>query len=138
MKVEGRIFDIVMGFGFFIAIVYAICTKWSTGSVEVVGTTAITLTGGLCLIVGTYFRLISKRIEQRPEDNPDAEIADGAGEVGFFSAGSYWPIGVAAAATTAAIALALWQIWLLATAIALVLVTVGGLLFEYHTGAAHE
>ena len=44
---------------------------------------------------------MSRRIEPRPEDRPEAEIADGAGEMGFFSPGSYWPIGIALSAAIA-------------------------------------
>ena len=64
-------------------------------SKEAVGIVGLTLTGGLCLIVGTYFRFVARRLEERPEDNPEAEVSDGAGDVGFFSPGSYWPIGLA-------------------------------------------
>ncbi len=77
---------------------------------------------------------MARRIEQhRPEDNPDAEVSDGAGELGFFSPGSYWPVAVAASAGLCGIALAFWQIWLLVIATVLILITVGGLVFEYHT-----
>jgi hypothetical protein len=99
---------------------------------------ALALTGGLALIVGTYFRFVSRRIEQRPEDNPDAEISDGAGELGFFSPGSYWPIALAFAAAIAGLAVAFWHIWLLVIAIVMLLIAIGGLVFEYHTGPSHE
>jgi hypothetical protein len=68
----------------------------------------------------------------RPEDDPDAEVSDGAGEIGFFSPGSYWPITLAFAAGLVAIALAFWYIWLLVISGVLLLVAVGGLVFEYH------
>ncbi len=63
---------------------------------EPVGVAGLFLTGGLSLIIGTYFRFVSRRLEERPEDNPEAEVSDGAGDVGFFSPGSYWPIALAA------------------------------------------
>jgi len=132
MKVEARIFDLITAFSFLMAVVYGV---WSH---EPVGIVALALTGGLALIVGTYFRFVSRRIEQRPEDNPNAEISDGAGELGFFSPGSYWPIGLAASAAVAGLALAFWHIWLLVIGIVLVLIMVGGLVFEYHTGPNHE
>ena len=47
---------------------------------------------------GGYFWFVSRRIDLRPEDRDEAEIADGAGEIGFFSPGSYWPFGLALAA----------------------------------------
>ncbi|MCT2584109.1 cytochrome c oxidase subunit 4 [Actinophytocola gossypii] len=127
MKVEARLFDVTTAFFFLAAIVYGFWAK------EPVGLVALILTGGLSLIVGSYFHFVARRVERRPEDNPDAEISDGAGEVGFFSAGSYWPVGIAAAGGIAAIALAFWQIWLLVIGLVLVLVAVGGLVFEYHT-----
>jgi len=138
MKIEARVFDLVMAFSFLMAIVYGYWTHLDTGAVEPTGTVALALTGGLALIVGTYFRFVARRIEVRPEDNPDAEVSDGAGELGFFSPGSYWPVGLAAAAATAGVAVAFWHVWLLVIAIILVLVMVGGLVFEYHTGPNHD
>jgi hypothetical protein len=82
-----------------------------------------------------YFWLVSRRIDPRPEDDPDAEMTDGAGEVGFFSPGSYWPFGLALAALVAGLGLVYWQVWLIAAGIIGVLGATGGLLFEYYTGA---
>ncbi|MQA61179.1 MAG: cytochrome c oxidase subunit 4 [Actinophytocola sp.] len=135
MKVEARIFEIVTVFAFFIAIVYGVMTGLMTrDGVEPVGTVALILTGGLALLAGSYFRFIARRIEDRPEDNDEAEISDGAGEMGFFSPGSYWPVALAGAAALAGIALAYFQIWLLIIAVGLLLITIGGLVFEYHRG----
>jgi hypothetical protein len=126
MKVESRIFEICAGFFFLCGIVYAILSQ------EAVGIAGLFLTGGLALIIGTYFRFVSRRLEERPEDNPEAEVSDGAGDVGFFSPGSYWPIGLAAAAALVGISLAFFQVWLLVIALVLLLFAVGGLVFEYH------
>jgi hypothetical protein len=133
MKVEARVFDVTTAFFFLSSIVYGI---WSQG--EPVGTVALILTGGLSLIVGSYFHFIARRLSQRPEDNPDAEISDGAGELGFFSPGSYWPVALAASAALGGLALAFWQIWLLVIAMVLILLTIGGLVFEYHTRPDHD
>ncbi len=127
MKVEARLFDITTAFFFLSAIVYGIWSK------EPVGTVGLILTGGLSLIIGSYFHFVARRVERRPEDNPDAEISDGAGEIGFFSAGSYWPVALASAAGLGAVSLAFWQIWLLVISLVLVLMAVAGLVFEYHT-----
>jgi hypothetical protein len=126
MKVEARIFEIVMAFFFLAAIVYAVLAR------EPVGIAGLFLTGGLALIIGTYFRFVARRIEERPEDNPEAEVSDGAGDVGFFSPGSYWPIAVAASAAVCGIALAFFYVWLLVIGGVLLLLAVGGLVFEYH------
>jgi Cytochrome c oxidase subunit IV len=132
MKVESRIFEIVMVFFFVAAIVYAVLAR------EPVGIAALFLTGGLALIIGGYFRFVSRRLEERPEDNPDAEVSDGAGDVGFFSPGSYWPVTVAAAAALCGVALAFWYVWLLVIAGVLLLLAVGGLVFEYHIRPAEH
>lgn len=132
MKIESRIFEICTGFFIIAALVYMFLAQ------EVVGTTALWLTAGLSLIIGTYFRFVSRRLEERPEDNPEAEVSDGAGDVGFFSPGSYWPLGVAAAAALTAIGLAFWYPWLVTVGATLVLIAVGGLVFEYHRGVAHH
>ena len=126
MKVEARLFEIVTAFCFLVGIVYTVLTG------EPVGVAGLFLTGGLCLIVGTYFRFVARRLETRPEDNPEAEVSDGAGDVGFFSPGSYWPITLAASAGLVAISLAFWYVWALVIAGVLLLISVGGLVFEYH------
>ncbi|MFC4000804.1 cytochrome c oxidase subunit 4 [Prauserella oleivorans] len=139
MKVEARLFDIVTVFAFLVAIVYAVMTGYMTADgVEPIGTVALILTGALALLVGSYFRFVARRIEPRPEDREDAEISDGAGELGFFSPGSYWPVGLAASAALGGVALAFFQIWLLVFAIIALLIAVGGLVFEYHTGPSHH
>lgn len=139
MKVEARIFDIVTVFAFLVAAVYGVMTAYMTeDGVEPIGTVALILTGGLALLVGSYFRFIARRIEPRPEDTEEAEISDGAGELGFFSPGSYWPVALAAAAAIAGVALAFFQVWLLIMAIVALLIAIGGLVFEYHTGQGHH
>jgi hypothetical protein len=127
MKVEARLFHIITTFFFLAAIVYGVWSK------EPVGTVGLVLTGGLSLIIGSYFSFVARRVERRPEDNPEAEVSDGAGEVGFFSAGSYWPVAIAASGALTAVSLAFWQVWLLVVALICVLSAVAGLVFEYHT-----
>jgi len=126
MHVEARLFELLTAFFFVAAIVYVILSK------EPAGSAALFLTGGLALIVSTYFRFVARRLEQRPEDNPEAEVSDGAGDVGFFSPGSYWPITLAFAAGLLGISVAFWYVWAIVIAGVFLLVAVGGLVFEYH------
>ena len=134
MKLEARIFLWIAVFCFVVAAVYAFWTKNDFNQVEVAGTAALVLSGGLCGIAGSFFWFVSRRIDPRPEDRNDAEIAEGAGELGFFSPGSYWPFGIALAGTTAGIGFAFVQLWLILLGLVLILGTVGGLLFEYYVG----
>ena len=114
---------------------YAVLTAlFATGGVEWAGVTALALTAGLALIVGTFFRFVARRIDTRPEDYEGAEISDGAGELGFFSPHSWWPILVATSASVTAVGLALWLPWLVAAGLVFVLTAVGGLVFEYYIG----
>lgn len=129
MKLEAYVFAGLALFLFGSAGVYG---AYSDG--EPVGTVGLILSGGLCIIVGGFFWFVSRRIDPRPEDRKDAVVAEGAGELGFFSPGSYWPVGMAASAALVAISLAFYYIWLLLIAGVLLLLTVGGLLFEYYAG----
>lgn len=139
MKDEVRIFDIVTVFGFVVAIVYAVWTGLGTrDGVEPIGTIALLLTGGLALVSGSYIRFAGRRLEPRPEDREEADVEEGAGELGFFSPGSYWPIALAAAVAFAGLSLAYFYWWMIISAIALLIITVGGLLFEYHSGPDSE
>jgi len=111
---------------FVVAIIYLLIAR------EPAGAAALFLTGGLSLIVGTYFRFVSRRLELRPEDNPGAEVSDGAGDVGFFSPGSYWPFGLALSVALVAISLAYMYFWALTISGVILLISIGGLIFEYH------
>jgi hypothetical protein len=134
MRIEARIFLWIALFCFVTAGIYAWWAYQSLGSVEVAGAAALVLSGGLCGIAGSFFWFVSRRIDPRPEDRNDAEIAEGAGELGFFSPGSYWPIAIAFAGTVAGFGMVLAQFWLLGLGVVLVLFTAGGLLFEYYVG----
>ncbi|MEV0948324.1 cytochrome c oxidase subunit 4 [Rhodococcus sp. NPDC049939] len=134
MKIEAKLFEILTVFFILVAIVYGVFTAVSRTGIEWAGLTAICLSAGLTLIVGTYFRFVARRLDTRPEDYEDAEIADGAGDLGFFSPGSYWPILCAAAAALAAVSLAFFQIWLVVVAVVAVLAAAAGMVFEYYAG----
>jgi Cytochrome c oxidase subunit IV len=135
MRVEARIFLGIALFLWVASAVYAIWTGAQSGhGVETAGLAALILSGGLLAISGSFFWFVSRRIDPRPEDRNDAEIAEGAGELGFFSPGSYWPLGIGLAATLTGVGLALYQLWLALVGAVLILFFVGGLLFEYYIG----
>lgn len=134
MKIEAKLFEMLTVFFVFIAIVYGVFTAMSRTGVEWAGTTALVLTGGLSLIIGTYFRFVARRLDTRPEDYDEAEVSDGAGDLGFFSPGSFWPILVAGSAALTAVSLAFFQPWLIVVGVVLVIASAAGLVFEYHIG----
>lgn len=133
MKTEWRVFAVVAVFLLGVGIVYGWWTGSSQHGVDWAGATALLLSFGLCAMLAGFFWFVSRRIEPRPEDRADGEIAEGAGEIGFFSPGSYWPFGVALSATVTALGVTLWQYWLMALGFAMVIGSTAGLLFEYYT-----
>ena len=143
MKLEARIFEIIAAFFILCAVLYGGITAASAGHQELTGavggeewagTTALALTGGLAMIIATFFRFVARRLDTRPEDYEGAEISDGAGELGFFAPHSWWPILVALAASVAAVGVAIWLPWLIVAGVVLVLATAAGLVFEYYVG----
>jgi hypothetical protein len=140
MRSEYKLFGLVAAFLFGACVVYAWLTANSDRSInpwdriEWSGTITLLLSGLLCLMIGGYFWFVARRIDLRPEDRPDAEISDGAGEVGFFSPGSYWPFGIAVAAATAGLGMAFETWWLAIVGLIAVVLAAAGLLFEYYSG----
>jgi Cytochrome c oxidase subunit IV len=135
MHIEARLFEFIAAFFIFVAVLYAVLTAiYATGGVEWAGTTALVLTGGLAFITATFFRFVARRLDTRPEDYEGAEISDGAGELGFFSPHSWWPIMVALSGSVAAVGIAFWLTWLIAAGVAFILASVAGLVFEYYVG----
>jgi hypothetical protein len=135
MHIEARLFEILTAFFVLAAIVYGVLTAlFQYGGIEWAGTTALVLTAGLSLITGTFFRFVARRLDTRPEDYEDAEISDGAGELGFYAPHSWWPILIALSFSTAAVGAALWLPWLIAAGVVFVIAAVCGLVFEYYIG----
>lgn len=134
MKLESRVFNALALFLWITAAVYYYWTDHTAEGADWVGTPALILSGGLCGLCGLYFGFIARRIEPRPEDRDDAEIDEGAGELGFFSPGSYWPFGLAVSIAVAGMGVVFFAAWLMVVGGIAILVTVGGLLFEYYTG----
>jgi len=137
LKTEYKIFAGVAVFLFAAAAVYGIWTNGASGGVEWIGTVALILSGLLCSMCGGFFWFVSRRIDLRPEDREDGEIAEGAGEIGFFSPGSYWPFGLALSASIAGLGLVFWMWWLIALGLILVIVSASSMIFEYYTGTRH-
>ncbi|MCW2911814.1 MAG: hypothetical protein JWL68_6603 [Actinomycetia bacterium] len=127
MKFEGSLF---VGCAIFFGvsdIVYWYYSKDPTG------TAALALAVGLAFLTGFYLLFTGRRLPERPEDNPDGEIEEGTGELGFFSPHSWWPLYVGLAAALSALGVAIgWWLFLIGL-LALFLTTIG-FVFEYYRG----
>lgn len=125
MKIEGYLFAFLAAFLWIASVVYWYLSKdWT-------GTTCLVLAGALGGMIGYFLSFTARRMEARPEDRGDADISDGAGEVGFFSPHSWWPIAVAGAFSTLGIGL-IFGFFIALAGIVLLGITITGLLFEYY------
>ena len=97
------------------------------------GTAALILTFFLVLMIALYLGLIARRIDPRPEDKKSGEIAEGAGELGFFPPQSKWPLFVAVAFTFFILG-PVFGWWLMILGVAFGAVTLMGLVFEFYRG----
>jgi hypothetical protein len=127
MKVEGWLFVGCAAFFAAADVVYWHFSKDPTG------TTALALSVGLAFLTGFYLLFTGRRLPPRPEDRPNAEIAEGTGELGFFSPHSWWPLITGMSAAVAALGAAIgW--WLFLIGMLFVLLSAIGFVFEYYRG----
>jgi hypothetical protein len=125
MKAGYRLFIGLALFYAFMTVIY-----WQVGG-EALGITALLLSSGLALMIGYYLWFTSKRLgNQLPEDNMRGEIADSAGELGFYSPHSWWPLPVALSMCAAGLGLLVgW--WLTLIAVGALIISILGLVLEY-------
>jgi hypothetical protein len=79
VKIQGKMFMWLSLFFLAMAVVYGLWSK------EPVGTTALVLSFGLSIMIGFYLGFTARRVDVGAQDNKEADVADDAGEVGFFS-----------------------------------------------------
>ena len=127
MKVEGNLF---LGCAVFFAgadIVYWYFSHDPTGTV------ALAFAVGLGFLIGFYVLFTGRRLPKLPQDDPQAEIEQGTGELGFFSPHSWWPAFLGLSAGLAALGVAIgW--WLFLIGMLAVIFTTIGFVFEYYRG----
>ena len=125
MKIEGYLFAFIF---LFLSVVGAI---YLTLSGDPSGGVPLWFAAGLGLIIGYYLLYTARRMEPRPEDRPDADVSDGAGEIGFFSPHSWWPLWLGLSFALAMLGVA-FGIWLVLIGAGLGLVSLTGLVMEYY------
>jgi hypothetical protein len=127
MKVQGWLFLLC---GLFFAGVDVVYWFWSK---EPVGTTAMAISVGFAFMIGYYLMFTARRIGAQPEDNKQGEISDGAGEIGFFSPSSWWPLFVCAAAAFAFVGFVIgW--WMFMIGVFAIIMSMIGFVFQYYRG----
>jgi hypothetical protein len=127
VKIQGKMFMWLSLFFLAMAVVYGLWSK------EPVGTTALVLSFGLSIMIGFYLGFTARRVDVGAQDNKEADVADDAGEVGFFSPHSWQPLALAAGGAFAFMGVAIgW--WLMYFSAPLLLIGLWGWVFEYYRG----
>jgi Cytochrome c oxidase subunit IV len=127
VKIEAWIFGVNAIFFGIVAPVYWILSGDPTG------TAALTMTTGLCALVTVYLGFHARRMDPRPEDDKEAEVVDGAGELGFFPPYSWWPLWCAACLALCVLGVAVgW--WMLFIGVGLGSIALVGWVFEFYRG----
>jgi hypothetical protein len=125
MKASWKLFGGLSVFYVLMTVIY-----WQVGGEEV-GIAGMLLSACLAGMVGFYVWFTQKRIGVTlPEDNLTAEISDGAGELGFYSPHSWWPLPVALSACVFALGLIIgW--WLSLIGLGALVISIIGMVTEY-------
>lgn len=132
MKASWRLFGGLSVFYVLVTIIY-----WYVGG-EPVGIAGMLLSACLAGMVGFYVWFTQKRIGVTlPEDNLTAEISDGAGDLGFYSPHSWWPLPVAFSATVMSLGLIIgW--WLSLVGLGALVISIIGMVTEYEKPLANS
>jgi hypothetical protein len=134
MKVSWQLFIGLSLFYVLMTVVY-----WQVGG-EPVGIGGMLLAAALAGMVGFYVWFTQRRIGQiLPEDNLTALISDGAGDLGFYSPHSWWPLPVALSMCALTLSLIIgW--WLTVISLGALVISIIGMVTEYEkpiTASAH-
>ncbi|HEY5821044.1 MAG TPA: cytochrome c oxidase subunit 4 [Propionibacteriaceae bacterium] len=127
MKSEAWVFGALAVFVLLVTPVYWLMTH------EITGTAALILTFFLVLMIAGYLGLVARRIDPRPEDKKTGEIAEGAGELGFFPPQSKWPLFCALTFVLVCLG-PIFGWWLMILGFGFGALTLTGLLYEFYRG----
>ncbi|WP_309058251.1 cytochrome c oxidase subunit 4 [Streptomyces sp.] len=134
MKSEAWIFAICTAFLVLVTPAYWFVTAAGDEGGDWTGTSALVMTTLLVAMVTLYLGFHARKMEARPEDRKDAEIAEGAGELGFFPPYSWWPLWCASTLAVCMIGIATGEWWLFIIGLAFGAIALCGLVFEYYRG----
>lgn len=127
MKVERWVFG---GLAIFLLVMTPI--YWFSAH-EIAGLFVLGLAGLMAIMIFGYVLAVGRRIDARPEDDKQAEVVDGAGELGFFPPTSIWPFFTALAAAVMCLG-APFGWWLTVLGIAIGVWATAGWAYQYYRG----
>jgi cytochrome c oxidase subunit IV len=124
---------LLLGLGLFFGVMCAVYWNWSLENAGGVMMFAGMLLG---FLPGGYYYWWSRRMRPRPEDDPRATQASGAGVIGAFPSTSIWPFTLGMGAFFCVLAL-VFGIWLLVPGLGLVAWALFGATAEGRRGGEH-
>ncbi len=127
MRIEGLLFALGSAFYLAIAAIYWYFSR------DVIGTTALALTGALAFLVAFYVLYTSKRVYPRPEDRLNGDIEEADPEYGFFSPHSWWPLAIGISAAIIGVGL-IFAVWIIVFGVFMLFMSLFGWMFEYYRG----
>ena len=130
MRVEAKV---LLYLGLFFGIMNAVYWNWSLENAGGVMMFAVML---LCFLPGSYYYFWSRRMKARPEDDPNATQAEGAGFIGTFPGTSIWPFTLGMGAFFVVLAL-VFGIWFLVPGLGLAVWALFGGTAEGRRGGTH-
>lgn len=130
MRAEAKL---LLGLGLFFGVMCAVYWNWSLENAGGVMMFAGMLLG---FLPGSYYYWWSRRMKPRPEDDPHATQASGAGVIGAFPSTSIWPFTLGMGAFFVVLAM-VFGIWLLVPGLALVAWALFGATAEGRRGGDH-
>ncbi|WP_129658019.1 cytochrome c oxidase subunit 4 [Rothia halotolerans] len=129
MRENGIIFGLLFVFLIPVTLVYGIMTNFE----ELVGFPALILTALMSAFLAFFFIYTDRKHPDQPSDNLDGEVVDAAGDYGFYSPWSWWPLLLGISCAVAFIALAIdW--WILMVIVPVAIVALAGWVYEYSRG----
>jgi hypothetical protein len=123
MRTNGLIFALFGTFSIVCDVIYWFASKDPTG------TACLGISSGLGFMIAGYLIFTDRRIGAMAQDRPDAEISDGAGEIGNFVPASWWPILIALSVAVLLVGL-IFAMWLALIGALGLITSVSGLIFE--------
>ena len=127
MKAEAWVFGITAIFVAVVAPAYWFLSEDPTG------TSALVMTALLFGMVTLYLGFHASRMDPRPEDRKEGDIADGAGELGFFPPYSWWPLWCGSCLAIMVMGVVIgWWLFIIGTVLGAL--ALSGWVFEYYRG----
>lgn len=91
MKKESMVY-LPIGFFFLVmTAVYYFLGRYDNGKIEWAGILGFALSALMVFMIGGFMQITGAKMDPRPEDRAEAEVMEGAGDIGFFPPSSIWP-----------------------------------------------